>query len=362
MIQSDDWGRIGIRNHSAFKELQAAGLSLGTHPYDFYSLETAEDVEALRQVLLDHSDSAGRSPAMVMNFVTANLDFEGMRARDDGRIMLRPLDGGFPGAWSRPGLFSAYRLGIADGCFRPGLHGTTHFCRRAMERELAACGPRATLLRTLWRTETPYIFSRMPWVGYEYWDADRPPKERALSATEQLELVQEGVNNFGDVFGRAPLSACAPGYRASYDTHEAWVRSGIKVAQNGPASLGAPHLSEDGLLLTYRNVNFEPATDPNFSVAKCLRHASKCFAHGVPAVVSVHSINFHSTLRDFRSPTLAALDNFLGELEKAYPGLLYINDADLLAIVTDGSFQGPAEGVKVKANYSALQATMVPVS
>jgi hypothetical protein len=79
-------------------------------------------------------------------------------------------------------------------------------------------------------------------------------------------------------------------------------------------------------------------------------------------VVSVHSINFHSTLKDFRSTTLAALDNFFGELEKAYPRLLYINDADLLAIVTDGSFQGPAEGVKVKANYSALQAAMVPVS
>jgi hypothetical protein len=231
-----------------------------------------------------------------------------------------------------------------------------------MERELAASGPRATLLHTLWKTETPYIFSRMPWVGYEYWDADRPPQDRALSLAEQFELVQEGVKNFGNLFGRAPLSACAPGYRASCDTREAWVRTGIKVAQNGPASLGAPHLSEDGLLQTCRNVNFEPATDPNFSVAKCLRQASKCFAHGVPAVISVHSINFHSTLRDFRSTTLAALDNFFGELEKAYPGLLYINDADLLAIVTDGSFQGPAEGVKVKANYSAAQATMVPAS
>ena len=38
--------------------------------------------------------------------------------------------------------------------------------------------------------------------------------------------------------------------------------------------------------------------------------AERCFESGIPAIVSVHSINFHSSLEDFRGPTLRVLDEF----------------------------------------------------
>jgi hypothetical protein len=78
-----------------------------------------------------------------------------------------------------------------------------------------------------------------------------------------------------------------------------------------------------------------------------MQRAGDCFARGVPAIVSVHSINFHSTLRDFRGPTLQALDRFLSALEMKYPDLLYVHDGDLHDIVTRGKFRSANSQVSV---------------
>src|SRR5258708_427315 len=101
MLQSDDWGRIGLRDRDGFDELQAAGMPLGERPYDFYTLETAEDVRALSSLLARHRDAAGRPPVVVMNFITANLDFSQI-FHDTSKLHFCPLADGLPEVWSRP--------------------------------------------------------------------------------------------------------------------------------------------------------------------------------------------------------------------------------------------------------------------
>ena len=93
------------------------------------------------------------------------------------------------------------------------------------------------------------------------------------------------------------------------------------------------------ILNLFRNVNFEPATDTAFSIEKCLRQAETCFERGIPAIVSVHSINFHSTVQDNRSGTIAGLDQFLAALEAKHADLLYLHDEDLLQSLTTGSYR-----------------------
>jgi hypothetical protein len=220
-----------------------------------------------------------------------------------------------------------YRQGIADGVFYPALHGATHFCRAALARHVGEDSARGTLLRTLLLAGTPYIHWRMPWIGFEYWDQERTPQ--FLPASIQHDLIRDAAAGFADLFGVPPRSACAPGYRASDHTRRAWADCGIRVAQNGPA-LASPHFDPSGLLHTYRTVEFEPALDPErYTLEQCLERAACCFQRGLPAIVSVHSINFHSTLKDFRGPTLRLLDEFLSALERRYDNLLYLHDLEL---------------------------------
>lgn len=346
LFQSDDWGRVGVRDREGADELGAAGINLGEQAYDFYTLETADDLDALSQTLKKHRDSAGRIPSVVMNFILANVDFEAS-LRESG-VVMKPLTEGLPGAWQRPHLLEAYRRGIEERLFLPALHGLTHFCQRAIARELEGGGERAQLIRTLWHAQTPYIHWRMPWIGYEYADPeDAEPK--FLSLLEQRALIRRTAEIFRAMFAVDASSACSPGYRANSDTRQAWFETGVRVAQNGPGGKQAAYVDERGMLLTFRNVEMELAT------AKCdlsdvLSQVETCFGSGFPAVVSVHSINFHSTLRDFRSPTLALLDEFLSVVERKWPDVLYVNDLDLFQIATQGWYFAGNENVRVNVS------------
>ena len=347
VFQSDDWGRCGLRDKEGLEQLRATGLALGEKPYDFYSLETAEDLGALHAVLKGHRDSVGRNPILGMNFIVANLDFAKMRAEDFRQIDLLPLSEGLPQDWSRAGLLDGYRDGIVDGVFAAALHGCTHFCRSAIERELARGGERAKLTRTLWQAGTPYIHWRMPWIGYEYWDADKPEDERFLSLDEQLALIGYSVGAFAKLLATLPRSACAPGYRANDDTHKVWAQHGIRVVQNGPGTPLPPHFDYHEILNVSRTVGFEPATDGEFTVETCMRQAELCFALGIPAIVSVHSINFHSTVSDFRSRTLRLLDEFLSLLETNHSDLLYVHDENLYQLISQGRYLTQQKTVQV---------------
>jgi hypothetical protein len=347
LFQSDDWGRAGLRDQEGWEQLRAAGLDLGERPYDLYTLETAEDLAELRAVLKRHRDSRGRHPCLEMNFIVANLDFSKMSVNGWNQIRLLPLAEGLPAGWLRTGLVEAYREGIADRVFQPALHGSTHFCRRAVERALQVGGDRIHLLRTLWQAGTPYIYWRTPWIGYEYWDPEKPENERFLSADAQRELIGQTVGAFAKLFSSLPRSACAPGYRANQDTHRAWAQHGIRIVQNGPGRMVPPHFDRQEILEVSRTVEFEPATDRNFSLAACLEQAELCFARGIPAVISLHSINFHSTVRDFRSATVKFLDQFLFALESRHRELLYVHDAELWELVQTGSAKGEQTEIRI---------------
>lgn len=345
VFQSDDWGRVGVCDREGWEQLQAKGLNLGEKPYDFYSLETSGDLQALSDVLTKHRDSAGRHPCIGMNFIMANVDFP--RAQKGAReIPLRPLTDGLPEPWQRPGLIDACQEGIREGLFSPALHGLTHFCITAVARELEANGERGQLLQTLWRAGTPYIHWRMPWIGYEYWDPALPPNERFLSLADQRAAIRRAAEIYRALFAAIPLSACAPGYRANQDTKTAWFEAGVRVAQGGLGERQGPSLDANGMLLTFRNVKMEPATEA-CELDNVVKQASDCLARGLPAIVSIHSINFHSTIRDFRTPTLAMLDGFLNAMESKWPGLLYVSDEDLWQIATQGVFAGALGKFKV---------------
>jgi len=347
-IQSDDWGRVGVRDHEGYEGLRAKGINLGEQGYDLYSFETAEDVNVLAAVLSRHHDAVGRPPCMVMNFCTANLHFEKMKARHYKHLELLPLAKGLPGSWSRPGLFEAYRAGIREGVFYPALHSLTHFCPVAVENVLARGGPRADFLLTLWENETPYIYWRMPWIGYEYWNPEKP-HAGFLSSELQRTQIKKASECFSAMFEMAPASACAPGYKANHDTRQAWAEAGIRVAQNGSErGLNAPYIDKMGLLHLHRTIDLEPS-NRDLAVAKYVELASSYFSRGLPVIISTHSINFHSTLQDFRTPTLEALDSLLTALESKYPNLLYVHDQDLYRIVTEGVFDSREERIPVSA-------------
>lgn len=348
LFQSDDWGRVGLRDQAGLEQLRSAGIELGERPYDFYSLETGDDLSALMALLQRHHDSEGMPPCLQMNFVVANLDCVQTLSDSSAKLHFNLLANGLPSGWERSNLIETYRTGIDAGLFYPALHGSSHFCRRAVERNLQHESNRSQLLRTLWQAGTPYIHWRMPWIGYEYWDPEQLEDERFLPAEKQRELIGYSVGAFAKLFSKLPRSACAPGYRANEDTNKAWAQHGIGVAQSGPGTLTPPHFDGNEMLHLSRNLEFEAALHPDLSVDVLVQQAERCFERGIPVIVSTHSINFHSTVRDFRSPTIQLLDQFLTALESRHSDLLYLHDENLYDLINQGSYRAQHKSVQVK--------------
>ncbi len=350
LFQSDDWGLIGIRDKEGFDQLKAAGLEIGDRPYDFYSLETAEDLHHVYEVLLRHHDSIGRPPCLVFNFILSNVDFAEVMDSDFTKFRLLPLDQRLPAHWKRPGLLQAYREGVQKGLIYPALHGVTHFCRRTVERVIRGEDGRKSILRKLYSAGTPMIPQLTSWMGFEYRGEGDPETDRWLDFPSQKTLMEEGRGIFERMFGHSPFSACAPGYRANEDTLRAWKQIGIQVVQNGPGLGLAPFFDRHGLLHLHRNIPFEPFIDPcHFDLDKILARAEKILRSGRPAIVCTHSLNFQSTLKNQREATLQRLDEFLSVLERRYKDLLYANDFDLWRIIQEGECEWNGERVTTAA-------------
>jgi hypothetical protein len=348
LFHTDDWGLVGIRDQEGFNELKARGVDLGDQSYDYYSLETAEDLHCLYGVLRRHRDSIGRPPCLVSNFILANVDFP--RVIDSGftKLHLLPLDQGFPEFWNRPGLLETYREGVQKGIIYPALHGLTHFCQRSVDKVMHTKDERNAFLRMLYSADTPMIPGRTPWVSFEYHPGMDEKNNGWLDFSCQRQLIGQGKRLFERVFGRAPFSACAPGYRANEDTLRGWAEAGIQVAQNGPGLDLAPYFDRKGLLHLHRNVPFEPAIDANqYDESTALMRAEGMIKTGRPAIVCLHSINFHSTLKNHRDLTLKRLDRFLTLIENRYKDLLYVHDFDLWQIIKRGNLEWNGQRVTV---------------
>lgn len=352
IFQSDDWGLLGVRDRAGFQELQAAGVQLGAHPYDFYSMETADDLDALYQLLRQHRDARGHHPSFVFNFVTANIDFEKTRANHFQTIELRALAQGLPSLWERPALFDAYTNGISQGLVYPAFHGLTHFCKPSAERALKTRDARGELLRALYASATPMLPSQMTWLRCEYYDRLEDADGSWLDFRAQHHAIETGVKFFTQLFGKPPLSACAPGYRANDDTRTVWAVHGIRVAQSKSQQLVAPYFDSSGLLMLYRNVELEPALDDADDVVeRAIAQAERAFAANLPAIVCIHSINFHSTLKNFRARTVECLEQFLTAICARHPDLIFWNDAHVLTAIQKRGFADGMVRVQVSARW-----------
>jgi len=336
LLHSDDWGRVGVCDRGGYDKLRSKGLRLGEHPWDLYSLETAEDVNRLCSLLSEHRDSDGRPPSLAMHFCVANLHFKKMREQAFETLEFLPLAEGLPGRWSRPGLIDAYRAGIAKGVFAPALEGMTYFSKGAVELAMSKKGERARLLRLLWEEDTPCIHWRMPWVGYEFWSPEASGDGFAEEGKQKV-LITRACELFSALFGVPATSASAPGYQCDLATYHAWSKCGIRVVAHSPSEgLNQPKMDARGILHLYRVLEIEPIRK-DIEVEKYLHLANACFTRGLPLVLSIHSINFHSSLKDFRTATLVALDTLLTALESKYKNLQYVNNDDLYAMVARNS-------------------------
>ena len=323
LLQSDDWGRTGMPDPGAVAALQAGGISLSASPWDRFGLESADDLTALGDLLLAHTDVDGNPAVMSAVFVMANADLFEMQAEDYRRFRAVPIHQGFPAPWQQEPLIGIYNQLIDSRVFYPALHGYTHFNPQLMLSLAREDSERGARIRLLHAQGIPYLVSLTPEFNFALLDRSGAT-EQFIGAAEQADWIEQGVHLFQLAFGRQPYSTCAPGYRFDVTTCKLWQQAGLSVVHNAGGMAG----SKEGLWHLARNVFFEQALDAN-ALPTALQAADAAVARGEPIVVCTHSINYvsrHVGLADEGRKQLAAL---LVALLQRYPDLRFTDEQQL---------------------------------
>jgi hypothetical protein len=330
MIQSDDWGRVGIPSTEALERLKSAGADVGRSQWDYYGLESEADLVCLRDILLGVRDRDGVPACMTANFVMANADLARMRDEDFEHFRWVGIDRGFPQPW-KESLMPAYHELIGAGVFEPALHGFTHFNVTALMQCLHDKGERGRRARLLVTNDVPYLASWTP--EYNFALVTRGRREVYLNAAAQDEWIASGMGLFTNAFRKGPRAVCAPGYRANAVTKQLWTKHHIQAVQN----VGPGPLETDGALIEFqRNVTFEPVLEEGDVVARALDQAQRAVARDAPIVICTHSINYVTRFVGGAERSRELLRELLASLLHAFPDLRFARAGDVIDALKSG--------------------------
>ena len=321
IIQSDDWGRVGIPSIAALDRLKSRDVDVGKDPWDYYGLETEEDIVTLGDVLAALRDRDGRSPCLTANFIMANADLRAMRAEGYREFRWIGIADGFPAPWTEE-LFAVYLANIERKVFYPGLHGFTHFNIPALLCALSESSVRGELARILADEDVPYLASLTPEHNFAL--LTRRPGGGFLDEVDQVDWIEQGVALFRQGFGFSPRTTCAPGYKANRTTFRVWHGAGIDVVQTGDDR----GLADESTAILCRNVHFEPALRPDAALQSALSRAHLAVARGRPIVISSHSINYISRHLGRARHSRVMLHELLSGLLREFPDLRFASDAE----------------------------------
>lgn len=342
VLESDDWGTIRTSSKANLEKLKSFGLPVAKCAYmSNDALASDTDLELLFNLLMDKSVK-GKMPVITANFLTANPDFEKIKA--DGfrtyfyESCLSTLER-YPNHAKVP---QYWKKGNEKGFFRPQLHGREHLNISRWMRDL-----QNEVKETKFAFDLE-MFGISGTVSKEnrgsYLAAfDSGAKERRY---DRSEIITDAVHQFEAMFGYKPQTFIAPNYTWDDEVEEALYKNEIKFIQGGNSQrfsrdhgeavtikrhfFGQRNKREQTYLI--RNCSFEPSSDLKKDwVNSCLKEISTAFLWNKPAVISIHRLNFVGFINESnRDHNLRLFETLLDEINKKWPSVQYMSSDELI--------------------------------
>lgn len=338
VFESDDWGSIRMSSKKDWDELLKMGYAVDKRPYErFDTLESAEDLEALFEVLCKHKDCKGNHPVITANMLMVNPDFETIENSGFQEYYIEPIAKTYERYYGNTKVLELMKQGMEEGLFMPQSHGREHFNVAQWMRGLQAGDE--DLLTAFHHGMCGIAPKAHPERGNQMMNALRA---QDINEQEQIDKsVAEGLQMFEKMWGFSSQTFVAPCYCWNKATEATLVKNGVKLMQtsrsNKPAFNDTKHFyysgqqSPDGLKYSVRNCVFEPSTnEKESSIDALMKQVDAIFAKQKVSVFSTHRINYVGGINEHnRTHTLELFDLFLVEMLKKHPDIEFLSSDKL---------------------------------
>lgn len=344
VIESDDWGSIRMPSKQVYNELIKKGIRVDNDPYNKYdSLATKKDLEALFEVLSSIKDKNGRSAVLTANTITANPDFEKIKASGFSEYHYVPFTEILNESSPHVGAFEMWKQGINERIFIPQFHGREHL---NVKEWMAALKLDHKIVRLGFDYGLFGFNKRVdPSINTNFMGAFNSGVSEDIE--DYKNILREGVDLFKQIFGYTSKSFIAPTYTWHPDLELALKNLGVEylqgmIHQRIPLDNGATFKYKkdnylgnkskaSGLNYLMRNCYFEPSQKADFDwVGDCLCRVQTAFLWSKPATISMHRLNVIGAIDERnRERNLSLLKQLLNEIVKRYPDVEFMSSNEL---------------------------------
>lgn len=350
VIESDDWGSIRMPSKNVYKQFLDKGIRVDKDPYCKYdSLATAQDLEALFNVLTSVKDKNGRNAVLTADTIVANPVFEKIKESGFKEYFYEPFTETLKRSPLHDNAFELWKQGMSAGIFRPQLHGREHLNVKKWLRTLQS-GDEITKLSFELGTFglTSSVDSR---IKNNYMGAFNSGLDEDIEEYDQI--LKEAQELFINIFGYKSESFIATTYTWNPKIEYSLKKNGIKYLQ-GMVHQKIPldddttftykknnfigRKSPSGLTYLMRNCYFEPSQS-TASAEDCLERVKIAFRWKKPATISMHRLNVIGAIdEDNRSNNLNSLKWLLKSIVKLYPDVEFMSSDELGRLIDNSDY------------------------
>jgi hypothetical protein len=342
VLESDDWGAIRTSNNKALVALKRLNVRVDDCHYTKYdALASAEDLEALLEVLDKVQNRDGKAPVLTANTIVANPDFKRIKDSNYTDYFWENFKTSLQNYPEHGSSFSLWQEGMDSGLLHPQFHGREHLnisrwmvalqngdkvTRKAFD--IGICGLSGHIVPQTRGTHLAAFDGGANEIRYN-----------------RAEIVREGLQIFTKIFGYSSMSMIAPNYVWDDEIEEAAREEGVKYIQGSTAQ----RLSKDyndkqqikrhyigqtnklGQHYLMRNCHFEPSSNPDKDwVNSCLSEIQAAFTMRKPAIISTHRVNYIGFIDpQNRDSNLPKLEFLLKQIVKKWPDVNFMSSDQL---------------------------------
>lgn len=345
VIESDDWGSIRTASAEAYRQMSEAGIHVNHNHYGYDALESNDDLEKLFNLLTEFKDSTGRPPVFTPVCMTANPDFDRIKASGYQTYFYQTLEETLKEYPAHNLVLEYWKKGVEERLFVPQLHGREHLNVRRYMQLLGSADEgfmKAFELRS---------------VGVSGSNAKEYPNYlgalHPVSREEIPELhgyLEDAGNLFEKYMGYRASAFVAPNAEEPKELEKTLHKIGIRYitrAKIRKYPLGDGEFKTEfnwpgkqnsfGQIILVRNAFFEPVCfgEPDKAhitdwVNRCMKDIEIAFQWKKPAVISSHRVNYIGQISPQNSEKgLKELHRLLKAILTRWPEVEFMTSTEL---------------------------------